>query len=45
MAADNSTVEVVFYNGNSSSEKLYDLVVRVKSLELRQGARFFITHI
>ena len=33
-ATDNSTVESALYKGNSSSEKLFDLVVRFRSLEL-----------
>ena len=45
MATDNSTVEGCFYRGNSDSEKLFDLVVRVRTLELRYGFRLFITHV
>lgn len=45
LATDNSTVESCLHKGNSSSEKLYDLIVRLRSLELRVGARFLISHV
>ena len=43
-ATDNATSESCLYKGNSSSEKLYDLVVRLRALELRTGARLLVTH-
>ena len=45
MATDNTTVEARFYKGNSSSVKLYDLVVRIRELELDYGLNLFITHV
>ena len=41
---DNSTCEAAIFKGNSSSRKLFDLVVRLKTLELAEGARFIISH-
>lgn len=45
LATDNSTVEACLYKGNSKSEKLYDLVVRFRVLEMRMAAKFYITHV
>ena len=45
MATDNTTIEACFYKGNSSSVKLYDLVVRIRELELDYGLKIFITHV
>jgi len=45
LATDNSTVESALYKGNSTSELLYDLVVRFKTLELHSGSRFIVTHV
>ena len=45
LATDNSTVECALYKGNSSSERLFDLVVRLKDLELKSGSKFIITHV
>ena len=45
MATDNSTVESALYKGNSSSEKLFDLIIRFRTLELRTGSRFIVTHV
>ena len=45
MATDSTTVEGCLYKGNSSSEKLFDLIVRLRAIELRTGARFLITHV
>ena len=41
---DNSTVEAALYKGNSSSPKLFGLVLRIKKLELHSGARFLVSH-
>ena len=35
LAVDNSIVENCIYKGNSSSEKLFDLILRFKDLELK----------
>lgn len=45
MATGNSTVESAIFKGNSSSPKLFDLVVRFKRLELHTGSRFLVTHV
>jgi hypothetical protein len=45
MCTDNSTVELALYRGTSSSEKLFALVVRLRKLEMREGARIMVTHI
>ena len=45
IATDNSTVEAALYKGNSSSPKLFDLIVRLRSLELKTGGKFIITHV
>lgn len=42
---DNSTVESAIYKGNSSSKKLFDLVLRLKKLEMRTGAALNIIHV
>jgi hypothetical protein len=42
---DNSTVEAALYKGNSSSEKLFELVLRFRKLEMVTGARFVISHV
>lgn len=45
LATDNSTVEAALYPGNSSSPKLFDLVVRFRALELQTGSKFIVTHV
>ena len=45
MATDNSTVEAAIQKGNSSSEKLFDLVVRFRNMELTSGSKFLVTHV
>ena len=45
LATDNATVKACMYKGNSSSPKLFDLIVRVHALEFRTGAHFLITHV
>jgi len=45
MATDNSTVKSAIFRGNSSSEKLFDLVVRFRHAELKAGAKFTVTHV
>ena len=42
---DNSTVEAALYKGNSSSPKLFELVVRLRKLELAHGARIRVAHV
>ena len=45
LATDNSTAEGCLYKGNSPSEKLFGLVVRLQALELRTGATILVTHV
>ena len=42
---DNSTSEAAFYNGSSKSEKLFDLVLRTKKLEMHRQTKFHIIHV
>jgi len=45
LATDNSTVESALYKGNSSSELLFDLIIRFKASELKSGSHFIVTHV
>ena len=45
LAVDNSTVESCIYKGNSSKTKIFDLILRFKTLELRTGSRFIVSHV
>ena len=38
-------VEACLYKGNSSSPKLFDLVVRLKLVEVKQGVKVLVTHV
>ena len=42
---DNSTSEAAFYNGSSSSEKLFELVLKIRLLEMEEGARIHLCHV
>jgi hypothetical protein len=42
---DNSTAESAFFKGNSSSEYLYDLVLRLRELEMRGDLILHMTHV
>jgi hypothetical protein len=42
---DNSTAESAFYNGSSKSEKLFELVLRIKKLEMHNQAKVHIIHV
>jgi hypothetical protein len=42
---DNSTAEAAFYNGSSTSEKLFQLVLRLKKLEMHNRAKIHIIHV
>ena len=42
---DNSTAEATFYKGSSSSKKLFELVVRLKILELLRGFKLHLIHV
>ena len=45
LATDNQVVESALYKGNSSSTKLYDLVVRLKLVEMKYGISLCVTHV
>jgi len=45
IATDNSTAEAAVYKGNSTNEKLFDLIVRFRTLELKVGGKFVVTHV
>ena len=45
IATDNKVVEACLYKGNSSSTKLFDLIVRVKLLEVKYGVKVLVTHV
>ena len=45
IATDNKVVEACLYKGNSSSPKLFDLVVRLKLVEVKQGVKVFVSHV
>ena len=45
MATDNQVVESCLYKGNSTSPKLFDLVVRLKLVELKYGVKLMVTHV
>ena len=42
---DNSTAEAAFYKGASSSKLLFDLILRLKELELAIGCLFHVIHV
>jgi hypothetical protein len=45
IGTDNSTVECAIVKGNSSSEKLYELALEVRCIEMRNNAKMMISHI
>jgi hypothetical protein len=42
---DNSTVESCLYKGNSSSRKLFKLMVRMRKLEMVHNAKIVVSHV
>ena len=42
---DNSTAEAAFFNGSSSSEKLYELVLSLRKMEMDLGTKFHLCHV
>ena len=42
---DNSTAENAFFNGSSKSMKLFELVLRVRKLEMTAGAKIHLCHV
>jgi hypothetical protein len=45
LCTDNSTVESALVKGNSSSEKLFELTLEVRKIEMQQGARIIVSHV
>ena len=45
LATDNEVVEVATYKGNSTSKKLYNLVLRLKMVEMKYGCHLIVTHV
>ena len=45
LATDNEVAEAAIYKGNSSSEKLYKLVVWLRKLELFYSAKILVSHV
>jgi hypothetical protein len=45
LCTDSSTVECTIVKGNSSSEKLYELALEVRTIEMRKGARVMVSHV
>jgi len=45
IATDNSTAEAAVYKGNSTNEKLFNLIIRFRTLELKVGGKFLVTHV
>ena len=42
---DNSTTECVFHNGTSTNKTLFDLVLRIKVIQLRHTAKIHVIHV
>jgi hypothetical protein len=45
MCTDNSTVEAALVKGNSSSEKLFELTLEVRRLEMKHRAKVIVSHV
>lgn len=45
MCTDNVVAEAAIYNGTSSDPTLYDLVLRLKKVEMRSGCQFLVSHV
>jgi hypothetical protein len=45
LCTDNSTVEAALVKGNSSSPKLFELVLAVRLLEMQEGAKIIVSHV
>ena len=45
LATDNQVVEACLHKGNSSSQKLFNLVVRLKLAEMKYGMKILVTHV
>jgi hypothetical protein len=45
MFTDNSTTELAFHNGTSGSKSLFELVLRLRMLQLKHGAKIHLIHV
>ena len=45
LCTDNSTTEAGWYKGNSSSKKLFDLIVRLRKLQIKHSAKIYLSHV
>ena len=45
LATDNEVAERDIYKGNSTDLKLFNLVVRIRTLELQYGCSLLVTHV
>ena len=45
LATDNQVVEASLYKRNSTSEKRFGLVVRLKTVEMKYGLKIKVTHV
>ena len=45
LATDNEVVEHSLYKGNLTSEKLFELVVKLRTAEIKFAAKLLITHV
>ena len=45
METDNIIVERAIFKGNSSTKKLFDLVLRFKQLEIKYGCKILVTQV
>ena len=45
LCTDSSTIERAYYKDNSSSEKLYELVIHKKLLETRHCCKIYISYV
>jgi len=45
MFTDNSTAEACYFRGTSKSKPLFELVLRLRQLEMKTGCRVFLVHV
>jgi len=41
---DNSTAEAAFFNGSSKSRKLFELILELRELEMKEGTKIYFVH-
>ena len=45
LVTDNDVIESALYKGNSSSIKLFELVVRLRKVEIKYSSKIIATHV